>query len=145
MIRRRRSGVIGVALTVAVVAAVSFAIYLMGSPAQERARRTDQRRVADLTSVARAVDLYWSRNAALPQSLEDLARTPGSGGRTKDPGSGESYEYRALEAANYELCATFETDTGAETGTIGSGSWSHGNGRQCFGREAQKVRGVAAQ
>ena len=142
---RQRAGALGVILTVAVLVAVTVAIYLMGSPAQERARRTDQRRVADLTSVARAVDLHWSRNGALPQSLQDLAKMPGGMIRINDPETGESYEYRALEGGNYELCARFATDTGEASGTVGPGSWSHGSARQCFRREAQKIRGVSAQ
>ncbi len=145
MSTRRRAGVLGVILTVVVLAAVTAAIYLMGSPTQERARRTDQRRVADLTSVALAVDLHWSRNAALPQSLQDLAKMPGGMIRINDPDTGESYEYRALEDGNYELCARFATDTGEASGTVGPGSWSHGSGRQCFRRAAQKIRGLSAQ
>ena len=145
MSARRHSRTLGVLLTVVVVAAVSVAVYLMGSPAEERARRTDQRRVADLTSVARAVDLYWSRKGALPQSLQELAQMPGSRIRVNDPDSGEAYEYRALEGGNYELCGTFATDTGEGQAAFGPGSWSHGSGRQCFPREAQKIRGVSAQ
>jgi hypothetical protein len=145
MSARSRAGVLGVLLTAVVLVVVASAVYMMGSPAQQRARKTDQRRVADLTNVGRALDLYWSRNGALPQSLQDLAKMPGGKVHTTDPATGESYEYRSLEGSNYELCAKFTTDAGEASGAVGPGSWSHGSGRQCFRREAQKIRGLSAQ
>ncbi len=145
MSRRKRPGVLGVIVTIVVLAAVATGIFLIGSPAQERARRTDQRRVADLTGVAVAVDLYWSRKASLPQSLQDLAKEPGATVRINDPSTGESYEYRSLDGAGYEVCARFENDSGETAGPMGANSWSHGSGRHCFRREAQKIPGLSAQ
>jgi hypothetical protein len=60
-----------------VVAVVTGGIILIGSPTQERMRRLDAQRVADLRAVASAVDLYWTRHGSLPPSLEELSKEPG--------------------------------------------------------------------
>lgn len=132
-----RAQVLGGLVTVVVLAAIAMGIFLIGSPAQERARRLDARRVQDLTGIARAVDLYWTRHASLPLSLEELGKEPGGNIRSTDPGTGAIYEYRPLTGA-YELCAQFEHDSG-QGGPTSDGIWSHGAGRQCFQREPRKI------
>jgi len=137
MSRPSRAQVAGGVLTGAVVAAVVAGVLMLPPPADERARRLDERRVQDLRAVAGAVDLYWTRHARLPPALDDLSREPGLDARSSDPDTGVRYEYRALEGGTYEVCATFERDSeepGAER------FWAHRAGRQCFRREARKVR-----
>jgi hypothetical protein len=136
-----RSRVLGTLVTVVVIAAIVVGIVLLGSPAEERARRLDQRRSQDLTGIARAVDLYWTRHASLPTSLEELQKAPGAEIRSADPTTGDAYEYRPLDGSRYELCARFEHESARAGGPPGGGIWSHGAGRHCFQREAQKVRG----
>ena len=97
----------------AVVAAVAVGLVLLGSPVQERERRIDDRRVADLHGIAAATDLYWTRHTRLPASLDDLAAEPGLRVSTRDPTSSEMYGYRALDGGRYEVCATFATDSGS--------------------------------
>ncbi len=97
----------------AVATAVAVGLVLLGSPVQERERRIDDRRVADLHGIAAATDLYWTRHARLPVSLDDLAAEPGLRISTRDPTSSEMYGYRALNGGRYEVCATFVTDSGA--------------------------------
>ncbi len=100
----------------AVVAAVAFGLVLLGSPAQERARRIDDRRVADLHGIAAASNLYWSRHSRLPASLDDLTAAPGLRINTRDPVSSESYGYEALDSSRYEVCATFDRESLAGSG-----------------------------
>ena len=150
-----------------VVAAVVFGLALLGSPAEERERRIDDRRVTDLHGIAAAADLYRTRHGRLPASLDDLAAEPGFRISTRDPTSSEMYGYRALDDGRYEVCATFATDSGGPTrsasiiqrscqGCHGPGSpvatraddpaaahlgfrdlWAHGSGRQCFRMRAR--------
>ncbi|OFV90822.1 MAG: hypothetical protein A3G76_06395 [Acidobacteria bacterium RIFCSPLOWO2_12_FULL_65_11] len=134
-----RPQVLGVLVTAVVIAAVAVGISLIGSPAEERARRMDERRVQDLASMARAVDLYWTRHASLPESLDGLRKEPGGNVRFTDPSTSDPYEYRPLEAETYELCARFERDSGEAGRPTGDAFWSHGAGRQCFQRETRKV------
>ena len=95
----------------AVVAAVAFGLVLLGSPAQERVRRIDARRVADLHGIAAATDLHWSRHSRLPASLDDLAAAPGLRINTRDPVSSETYGYQTLDSLRYEVCATFDGES----------------------------------
>jgi hypothetical protein len=135
-----RPQVLGVLMTIVVITAVAMGIFLIGSPAEERARRIDERRVQDLASIARAVDLYWTRHAGLPPSLDELGKEPGGNVRSTDPSTSDLYEYRPLEAGTYELCARFAHDSGEAGRPTGDAFWSHSTGRQCFRREARKIR-----
>lgn len=137
MTSRSRGRIVGTLLTVLVVVAVAIGIGILGSPADERVRQLDQRRVEDLDRISRAVDVYWSRRQQLPSVVEDLRETgvlvP------NDPISGVPYEYRRREENTYELCAQFERPS-SEPGRPGiEGFWSHGSGRQCFRREVRSV------
>ena len=137
MTSRSRGRIVGTLLTVLVVVAVAIGIGILGSPADERVRQLDQRRVEDLDRISRAVDVYWSRRQQLPSAVEDLRETgvlvP------NDPISGVPYEYRRREENTYELCAQFERPS-SEPGRPGiEGFWSHGSGRQCFRREVRNV------
>jgi hypothetical protein len=72
-------------------------------------------------------------------SLDELAREPGGNVSSHDPSTNALYEYRPLEAETYELCAQFERDSPQQTQATGDAFWSHGNGRQCFRREAREI------
>lgn len=156
-----RSIVLGASGT-AVVAAVVVGLVLLGNPAQERERRIDDRRAADLHGIAAAIDLYRARHGRLPASLDDLAAEPGLTISTRDPTSSELYGYRTFDDGRYEVCATFAAESGGPTGSPpilqrscqgchAPGSplanrvddpgaerlglrdlWAHGSGRQCF-------------
>ena len=143
----------------AVVVAVVGGLIVLGPPSEERARRLDERRVEDLRGITRAVDLYWTRHGSLPSSLGDLSGESGVNVSARDPGTTQDYELRVLDAATYELCASFELDTHLDP-TPGIGPvlgltdprdsagrardvsedfWSHGVGRRCFRLDAQEV------
>jgi hypothetical protein len=97
--------VVGGLLTIVVIAAVAIGMLLLGSPAEERVRRFDERRVQDLASITRAVDLYWTRHARLPSSFDELQGEPAGNVGLNDPSTNEPYEYRSLEADLRALCA----------------------------------------
>jgi hypothetical protein len=128
-----------VGVVAAVIAAVVGGLLFIGSPGQERLRRLDGRRVADLAGVAEATDLYWTRKMTLPISLEELAHTPGLHLDWRDPVTGQPYAYQALDDSTYELCAVFTRSSIAD-GSVGkSGFWAHGAGRQCFRLIAKRI------
>ncbi|MDE2764538.1 MAG: hypothetical protein OXQ94_07135 [Gemmatimonadota bacterium] len=105
-----RSIVLGAAVA-AVVAAVAAGLFILGSPAQERERRIDDRRAADLHAIAAAADLYRSRHSRLPASLDELAAEPGMRINTRDPATEQAYGYQVLDSARYEVCATFDRES----------------------------------
>jgi hypothetical protein len=135
-----REQVAGTVVTVAVTAAIVAGIVLLGSPAEERARRLDERRVQDLSGIAGAVDVYWTRNMRLPASLEALHTETGANITIADPATGTTYAFRPLEGDTYELCAVFEGESRDSDRGIDAGFWSHRAGRQCFDRAAESVR-----
>jgi len=54
---RSRSTVVGVAVVLVVGLSIALGLWFAGSPASERDRRLDQRRVEDLRRIADGVDL----------------------------------------------------------------------------------------
>ena len=140
MKRTSRAQVTGTIVAVVVTAAIGVGIYLLGSPAEERERRLDERRVEDLSGIASAVDLYWTRETRFPSSLEALRTETGTGVAIVDPATGAAYEFRPLDGAQYELCAVFEGESRDSDRFIDAGFWSHRAGRQCFQRSARAIR-----
>lgn len=128
-----------ISVVTVVAVAVIFGLVLIGSPAKERARRMDEKRVRDLSVNSMAVDRYWRlHNQKLPSSLNALSNQPGMVIRLRDPETGRPYEYRILSNDKYELCAVFRYNTAQEQQAYFNSSWAHGAGKQCFQR---KVRG----
>ena len=106
--------IVAIGLVVAVLAVVIVGVTLLDSPAQERLRRLDERRVDDLRSISVELDFYWTREGTLPSSLEDLSSEPGVFLELYDPETGQPYEYRVLSSNTYKLCAEFARDTADE-------------------------------
>lgn len=119
-----------------VVFAVAGGLYLLGSPAQQRAKRVDAARVNDLRVITRAVDLYWRRHKVLPDTLQVLVAEPGLRFSIHDPASGQLYGYRVTGKQAYQLCAVFSRDSGEEGQRLSyladRGIWTHGAGKRCF-------------
>lgn len=138
----RASGttVLVVAIVGVVIAAVVGGLSLIGSPNQERARRVDMRRVADLRGIAAAMDRYWTRHGSLPQSLDALERERGFSIESTDPETGQPYEYRPGSQGAYSLCAQFAESSTQAQQTRPEKFWSHGAGRQCFDLHARNLK-----
>lgn len=129
-----RKAVVAVAVLV-VLGAMAGGFYLVGPPADARARRIDARREHDLRQLRLAIDLYWTRHNRLPASLDELATEAGTTIYSRDPESGEPYDYSVKPADRYEVCAAFTRDSEAR-----GEFWSHGAGRQCFRIIARAIR-----
>ena len=132
---------IGAVAVVAVLAAVVGGLVLLGPPAEERARRLDERRVEDLRRISDATNVYWTRHMRLPESLEELSAQPGTSIVSRDPETGEPYGFQRLGGEIYELCAAFERDSSSDGQVRGTGDfWSHGSGRYCFQLKVRTIR-----
>ena len=129
---------LGAAVTVVIVAIVA-GLLVLGSPTEERARRLDDRRVADLQGIMAATDLYWTRHDRLPGSFAELSGEPGVTIVTEDPERAETYGYQPLDSIRYELCATFDRASEEISRDPGRDLWLHGTGRQCFELEAKGI------
>ena len=83
-----RTVVAGIGVAV-VLLAIVIGLAVVGSPADERARRLDERRVRALQGFAGAVDEYWRVRGRVPQSIAELMRDPRVIADTKDPATGQ--------------------------------------------------------
>ena len=126
--------VVVIIVVLVVLGALGGGFYLVGPPAEERARRLDQRRETDLQRLRLAADLYWTRNQRLPASLDELAKEAGTNIYARDPLSGEPYAYTVKGDAAYELCASF-----ARPSERRDDFWSHGAERRCFMITAKQI------
>ena len=76
---------LAIVLVIVVGAAVTAGIVIIGSPAEERTRRLDTRRVEDLQRISGAVEVYHQRHQRVPLSLEELSKEPGLSAVARDP------------------------------------------------------------
>ncbi len=136
MSRWTRGQVAGTLLTVAVVAAVAAGLYVAGSPDDARARRFDERRVGDLSTIVARVDVFWTRQGRLPSSLDDLRQAPGADLPTADPETGRAYEFHLVGGRTFDVCAAFSRPSAPSADPF----WTHGTGRHCFRRDARTLR-----
>jgi hypothetical protein len=125
------------AVIAAVLAAVAAGLSLLRSPGEERVRRIDARRVDDLRAISEAIDVYRSRRERLPATLHEIAAETGLASRLLDPETKQPYEYRALGAKEYELCARFSLALATREAL--PDFWAHGPDRQCFRLSARDV------
>jgi hypothetical protein len=132
--------VFAIGFAAVIVAAVLVGVLLMDSPAQERLRRLDERRILDLRDLSYTVDMFWTRNDRLPASLDELAEQEPIAHELTDPETGTLYEYRFVSDSQYELCAVFseESDVGRRDLPYGY-VWIHGAGSECFQLTAQDI------
>jgi hypothetical protein len=136
---------------VVVVVTIVGGIIIVGTPTSQRIVRLDQQRVMDLVSIENQVLYIYTRDGALPISLDEM-RTPGRDYTPPhDPQTGESYEYSIVSADSFELCAMFQGNSAKENDNRGyystpypayygdkyyieGGMDKHQSGRVCFER-----------
>jgi hypothetical protein len=129
----------GIAATIAAALAVVAGLITLGTPSHARARRMDELRVQDLARLSRAVDVYWTKHAALPSSLDSLVSERQLDRVPTDPKTDSSYTYLPSGERSYRLCATFAQAMDSTSQPrdldrvdIGERSWRHGAGESCF-------------
>ena len=136
-----RARMLAGAATVAVIATLIAGLIAIGPPGLQRERKLDRRRVHDLVTLTRLLNVYWLAHLQLPPDLDTLAKSPGVRLPT-DPLTGGNYEFMKTGEKTYRLCAVFSLDTSDEPRAdyypIGE-KWLHGAGRTCFDRDINKV------
>ena len=141
-----RGIVYGLIACVAVIVVSGF--FMAGSPFRQRLVRFDSQKLSHLQDIQWQVVNYWQKKQALPAALDDLRDDIAGYAPSKDPQSGNAYEYRATGALSFELCAEFNLPSSG--GSVGerttpkpiygpmgpqaAESWDHEVGRACFSR-----------
>ena len=137
----RIHGTFAIAAGSIVAIAVVWGFVVVGSPATERLRKLDDRRVDDLEGIRTAIvhisvgdaegvaetDRKMSR--PLPRTLEEVvagakARRP----FIRDPQSGDPYGYEVVSDRRFRLCAAFVMPRDENHAAV----WNHPAGRHCF-------------
>jgi len=129
-----RTVVAGVGIGLVVVA-IALGVYAIGSPAEERARRVDERRIRALQGLTGIIDEYWRVQGRLPPSVAELMKDPRIVADTKDPVTGQEFPYRRVTDRTYQVCAEFARPG---SGVSDRGSWAHPSGRHCFDLEVHE-------
>jgi hypothetical protein len=114
--------------TIAVVAVVAVGWHALGGPGTQRQVQADLRVVHAIGELASQIDLRWvGENKILPA---DLAMLPDSA--KQNPITHAAFTYHRKSDADYELCATFRTDSRNLPAQNGSDFWAHPKGDYCF-------------
>ncbi|MFZ5425304.1 MAG: hypothetical protein ACOZAO_05920 [Patescibacteria group bacterium] len=109
--------------------------YIFGdSPNVKRGKELDNIRENDLNSLKFFIENYTAEHKALPKTLEEIKVTNST---KSDPETNVLYEYKVLDATNYELCANFTFSTqDSENQNNYRGAYTvpylHDQGYQCF-------------
>lgn len=130
---------LAIAASVVVAATLVAALWMLGSPLEQRQANIDGRRVDDLSDIAGLIDEHLLTHDALPEDLATLAEQPGRQLSIVDPVDGTPYDYEVTGARTYRLCAVFVTDTSEIEAAVTrwpTQEWTHGTGRHCFDRKA---------
>jgi hypothetical protein len=138
-------------LFAAVLGILGFGFWTAGSPLKVRLYAQDEARVTDLANICGRVQRYYQNKGVLPQSLSDCDTSPETYIDHKtDRVTGNDYLYRVLDAAHFEVGATFDLPTPnegpmASTGYSPSqamgdpGFWKHGAGAHTFTVDATRI------
>lgn len=134
---------LALATAIAMTAVVASGLWILGTPAHQRALRLDARRVQDLRMLTSHIAMYWGQHKALPPDLAHLSANPAL---LRDPSTRAPYGYAATSDTGYRLCADFQEatpdhDGGREPLPVRSlpddDSWRHPAGRYCFDRSVK--------
>ena len=123
-----------VAATIAVIVVVVLGFRVLGGPGTQRLVQSDFRSLRTLSELARQINVKWmSSNKVLPADLDGFSKA------TKlDPLTGKPFPYRRKSDSEYELCASFATDSRDVQAQNTDNYWAHPKGYYCFEFEASQ-------
>lgn len=119
--------------TVAVVAAIAAGFWVLGTPGRQREIAADRQRLQDVAAIAQRLHEQYiadEDNFELPTNLDSIELR-------NDPLTNQPYEYGKLGDRDFNLCATFDTDSSthrlsAQESNPDAERWQHPEGRHCF-------------
>ena len=136
---KHRDGLMAGGTVVVVLVVLALGFHRLGPRANQRAIRADERRIADLRSIAQAIYFRNYQKMPMPATLTDPPQS--SRVNTNDPVTSAPYEYHPKTGTVYELCATFATDSTSDENGFRERSafWNHTKGRHCYRLDASQV------
>ena len=127
----------GISAAVIVLIAIVWGFILTGSPAAQRERQFDDRRVEDLRAIkSEILNIVYAGKPVettlvkpLPRTIEEVAASATYQKlNLVDPENGNPYVYTVQDATHYQLCAVF-TYPRSQTYDI---FWNHETGNHCY-------------
>ena len=118
-------------LSVVVLGTAVYGFMDGGSPRATLNNRNDLTRYQDIQTLSNGVKNYYKNFRELPQIT--YALTAGSSGLSEiptDPETKSAYNYKILSSTDFELCATFATDT--RNSQNNTDSQNHPSGYYCY-------------
>ena len=125
-----------ISASVVILGALLVGLYILGSPTEERNRRLDEQRIADLLLLSRAVNANYAISENLPADLESIQDGARLSRIPRDPEKNIPYGYERVTADSYRLCAEFSRES--DEARVDD-FWAHAEGRQCFSFNAHSV------
>jgi len=125
------------AVALVVLGSIAGGFFIVGTPAEQRDRRFDERRVSDLQTLQWRIFDHWRQKEKLPENLAELKDSISGFSAPTDPQTEEPYEYRVLDELTFELCAVFKTSSrefASSRQKTYQENWEHEKGRTCFER-----------
>ena len=120
--------------SIAVIVVLILGFRVLGGPGKQRLVRSDQRRVQLLAELAQQIKSKWqSSDRVLPASLDDFPKL-----MTQDPVTLKPFTYRPKSNGQYELCATFATNSLELSNASTAHPWVHPQGDYCFQLDASR-------
>lgn len=130
--------IIGGSVTFLVILAIVLGFFAGGSPKNERLRKFDLERVANLQEISRGISSYARDNNRLPKDFDEILDNALYAfylSNVNDPETQKQYEYRIISFTEYELCAEFSTSSTIDApvrSPYGVSKWNeHSSGRVC--------------
>ena len=118
--------------TIAVVAVITLGLRVLGGPGTQRLVQSDLRTLRTLGGLAQQIKFTWdSSGKVLPANLEKFPNSV-----KQNPVTNKFFTYRPKSNSEYELCATFATDSRDLQNT--NEFWAHPKGDYCFQLDASQ-------
>jgi hypothetical protein len=124
-----------IAATIAVLVVGILGFRVLGGPANQRLVQADLQKVRTLSELARQINMKWAAaGKTLPVNLDHF-----SAAAKQDPVSGTPFVYHPKSTEEYELCATFATDSRDVPKGNTADPWIHSKGDYCFPFDASQA------
>ncbi len=97
--------------SVCVLIVLATAFFIGASPQNQRAEKFDQQRMDHLSSLQSQVIGFWQAKKTLPNTVDEMNNTLQGYIIPKDPETSKAYTYKKTGELQFELCATFGTQS----------------------------------
>ncbi len=120
------------------VGSLVFSFFFATSPAEARDRKYDEGTLNNFSQIDSAINSYYTKTKKLPDNLDQARQEAAylNSAIFQDAVSGKMYEYKKVDALNYELCADFRTSNKDDKSRAmypnNEDRWQHEAGYQCL-------------